>query len=73
MITATNIHKRYGNVEVLKGIGLTVNKGEIVSIVGASGAGKSTLLQIIGTLEKPEQGTITIGETQLTRLNDKAI
>ena len=73
MINATNIHKRYGSVEVLKGIELIIKRGEIVSIVGASGAGKSTLLQIIGTLEKPDQGTITIGDTQLTLLNDKAL
>jgi lipoprotein-releasing system ATP-binding protein len=73
MITATNIHKRYGSVEVLKGINVTINKGEVVSIVGASGAGKSTLLQIIGTLDKPDSGLVEIDNTKLTQLNDQAL
>ena len=63
MIKIENIHKSYGNVEVLKGIDLSVEKGEIISIVGASGAGKTTLLQIIGTLEKPDKGSIIINNT----------
>ena len=58
MISGKNIHKSYGSLEVLKGIDLEINKGEIVSIVGASGAGKTTLLQIIGTLDKPTSGSI---------------
>jgi lipoprotein-releasing system ATP-binding protein len=58
MISGKNIHKSYGSLEVLKGIDLLINKGEIVSIVGASGAGKTTLLQIIGTLDRPTSGSI---------------
>ena len=60
MIKAKNIYKSFGNVNVLKGVDLTINKGEIACIVGASGAGKSTLLQIIGTLDKADKGSITI-------------
>ena len=60
MITLRNIHKSFGNLEVLKGIDLDINPHEVVSIVGPSGAGKTTLLQIMGTLYKPTQGTIEI-------------
>lgn len=73
MIKAENIHKSYGDLEVLKGVNLHINKGEIVSIVGASGAGKSTLLQIIGTLDTPDKGTIQINDTLTAQLNDKAL
>ncbi|MBR4197801.1 MAG: ABC transporter ATP-binding protein [Bacteroidales bacterium] len=69
MITVENIHKSYGTLEVLKGINLRVAEGEVVSIVGASGAGKTTLLQIIGTLEKADKGTVTIGGTDVSRLS----
>lgn len=58
MIEARNIHKRFGSVEVLKGVSLTVNDGEIVSIVGPSGAGKTTFLQLLGTLDRPDAGEI---------------
>ena len=73
MIRAENIHKRYGEVEVLKGVDFQVEKGEIVSIVGASGAGKTTLLQILGTIEKPSQGNVWSGEVDLFTLSDKKI
>ena len=73
MIKIENIHKSYGNVEVLKGIDLNVEKGEIISIVGASGAGKTTLLQIIGTLEKPDKGNIIINNTNVNTLSEKKL
>ena len=61
MIQAENIVKKYGDLEVLRGVDLTVKSGEIVSIVGASGAGKTTLLQILGTLALPDAGTLSVG------------
>lgn len=73
MINIQNIHKAYGNVEVLKGIDLIIKKGEIVSIVGKSGAGKTTLLQIIGTLLKAEKGIVEINNINITGLKEKAI
>ena len=73
MIKAENIHKRYGEVEVLKGVDFQVGEGEIVSIVGASGAGKTTLLQILGTIEKPSQGNVWANDVDLFALSDKKI
>lgn len=73
MITAKNIHKYYDNLHVLKGVDLHINKGEIVSIVGASGAGKTTLLQILGTLDGFDNGELTINEQQITSLNKKQL
>lgn len=73
MIEALGIHKRYGAVDVLKGVDLHVGKGEVVSIVGASGAGKTTLLQIIGTLEKADAGTLTIAGEQVTALGRRGL
>ena len=60
MIEIKNIHKSFGTLQVLKGVDLVVEKGEIVSIIGKSGAGKTTLLQIIGTLDKPDKGNVVI-------------
>lgn len=62
MISIQNIHKRFGDLEVLKGVSLEVQKGEVIAIIGPSGTGKSTLLRCINFLEKPEEGTITIGD-----------
>jgi lipoprotein-releasing system ATP-binding protein len=73
MIVASDIHKSYGPLRVLKGISLKVEKSEIVSIVGASGAGKTTLLQIIGTLDKADSGNISINGTDVTKLNEKRL
>lgn len=68
MVQVSGLHKSYGQLKVLKGIDLTVKKGEVISIVGASGAGKSTLLHIIGTLDIPDQGNVLIdGEDVFTR------
>ncbi len=74
MIKAVNINKSFGDLQVLKNVSLEISKGEIVSIVGASGAGKTTLLQIIGTLDKPDSGTVKINETPVFALpeNDLA-
>lgn len=73
MIEAKDIFKSYGDLEVLKGVSLNVDSGETVSIVGASGAGKTTLLQIIGTLDKADTGQLSINNTNLNTLNDKAL
>ncbi|MCB0773315.1 MAG: ABC transporter ATP-binding protein [Flavobacteriales bacterium] len=73
MIKAIGIRKRFGDLDVLKGVDLHVVQGEVVSIVGASGAGKTTLLQIIGTLEKADAGTLLIDGTELTKLGGKAL
>ena len=73
MIEAFGITKSFGNLQVLKGIDLHVEQGEIVSIVGPSGAGKTTLLQILGTLDKADQGKIHFQGLDLNQLNDKKI
>jgi lipoprotein-releasing system ATP-binding protein len=73
MIIVQDIHKSYGNLEVLKGISLDVAKGEIISIVGASGAGKSTLLHIIGTLDKADRGSIEMNSISVQKLSEKKL
>ncbi|MBR2193265.1 MAG: ABC transporter ATP-binding protein [Bacteroidaceae bacterium] len=71
MITLNNITKSFGSLQVLKGIDLQIEKGEVVSIVGPSGAGKTTLLQIMGTLDTPDTGSVRIDDTDVTRLSEK--
>lgn len=73
MLKATNIHKAYGNLLVLKGVEVDIRQGEIVSIVGSSGAGKSTLLHILGTLDKSDQGTIQLNGSRLDTLRGKKL
>lgn len=73
MIQTQGITKSFGNLQVLKGIDLTINKGEVVAIVGPSGAGKTTLLQIIGTLDTPDAGTLSINGTETGRLSEKEL
>lgn len=69
MLTGKNIYKRYGSLEVLRGVNLEINKGEVVAIVGPSGCGKSTLLHILGSLDKADMGEIVINNTGLSRLS----
>ncbi|MAY83689.1 MAG: lipoprotein-releasing system ATP-binding protein LolD [Flavobacteriales bacterium] len=73
MLKAENIHKRFGDLEVLKGVSLEVAQGEVVSIVGSSGAGKTTLLQVLGTLSNAESGIVTYDDTEVTKLKAKAL
>ncbi len=73
MIDIKGITKSFGSLQVLKGIDLHIDKGEVVSIVGPSGAGKTTLLQIMGTLDRPDSGSITIDGTDIRSLNGKEI
>jgi len=74
MLLATNIQKKYGQLQVLKGVDINIKKGEIVSIVGSSGAGKSTLLHILGTLDKPDSGSqITLNNQRIDKLSGKKL
>ncbi len=73
MIQASHITKSFGDLQVLKDINLDIKKGEIVSIVGASGAGKTTLLQILGTLDRPNNGSLIINNTEVTSLKANAL
>ena len=73
IIEAKGIHKSFGTLEVLKGVDFYAEKGEVVSIMGASGAGKSTLLQILGTLSRPDAGTLEIDGTEVASLRDSAL
>ena len=73
MITGKNIHKRYGEVEVLKGVEVEINKGEVVSIAGPSGSGKSTLLHILGTLDRADTGTVEMNGSLVSSLSGKKL
>ena len=73
MIEVRNIHKSFDSLQVLKGVDLTVEKGEIVSIIGKSGAGKTTLLQIIGTLDMPDSGSVMIDGVDVFALKEKEL
>ena len=73
MIDIKNITKSFGSLQVLKGIDLHIDRGEVVSIVGPSGAGKTTLLQIIGTLDRPDTGVVLVDNTDVTSLSSKRL
>ncbi|MEO6168572.1 MAG: ABC transporter ATP-binding protein [Chitinophagales bacterium] len=73
MIQATNIHKYYGDLHILRGVSINIASGEVVSIVGPSGAGKSTLLHILGTLDRANQGKVLYEDTDVFQLNDKKL
>ena len=73
MLTAHNITRQYGSLQVLKGINLQIKQGEVVAIVGASGAGKSTLLHILGTLDRPDGGQVLLHNTDIFSLKDNEL
>jgi len=73
MLSGKNIHKRFGPVQVLKGVDITIQKAEVVSIAGPSGSGKSTLLHILGTLDKPDSGTVSMNNTDIMGLSPKKL
>ncbi|ANH82240.1 lipoprotein ABC transporter ATP-binding protein [Niabella ginsenosidivorans] len=73
MISGRQIYKAYGTVQVLKGVNIDINKGEVVSIVGPSGSGKSTLLHILGTLDKPDAGSVTMNNIAISSLTGKQL
>jgi lipoprotein-releasing system ATP-binding protein len=73
MIEATGITKSYGSLQVLKGVDVSIRKGEVVSIVGASGAGKSTLLHILGTLDRPDSGQVKFEEQVISSMNSRQL
>ena len=73
MLEATGIHKSHGDLEVLRGVDVSLTAGEVVSIVGPSGAGKTTLLNVISTLDRPNRGSVTVDGIDLAGLKDKAL
>ena len=73
MISGKNIHKKYGSLEVLKGVDIAIGKGEVASIVGPSGSGKSTLLHILGTLDKADSGSVSMNDTVISLLTGKKL
>ena len=73
MIIGKNIHKKFNDLEILKGLDISIQQGEIVSIVGSSGAGKTTLLTILGTLDRPSQGELIINNQDVFKVNDKKL
>ncbi|MBO4308069.1 MAG: ABC transporter ATP-binding protein [Bacteroidales bacterium] len=73
MIRVEHLYKSYGSLEVLKDINIEVSDGEVVSIVGASGAGKTTLLQIIGTLDRPDKGSVFVNDIDVTKLSEREL
>ena len=73
MIAATNINKSYGKLRVLRDVTLRVERGEVVSVVGASGAGKTTLLQILGTLDRPDSGSLLYDGVDVTTLREREL
>lgn len=73
MVEAKGIYKNFGNIEVLKGVDISISKGEVVSVIGPSGAGKTTLLQILGSLDAPDAGSVSICGTDLTLLKESAL
>ncbi|MCH5721179.1 ATP-binding cassette domain-containing protein [Niabella hibiscisoli] len=73
MIYGKDIHKAYGTIQVLKGVDVEVGRGEVVSIVGPSGSGKSTLLHILGTLDKPDRGQVTMNDVRIDCLNSRKL
>jgi lipoprotein-releasing system ATP-binding protein len=73
MLEAIQLHKKYGKLEVLKGVDLSIQKGEVVSITGASGAGKSTVLHLLGTLDKPDSGNIRLNGRSIEQLKGKEL
>ena len=73
MIRLSDIHKRFGSLEVIRGVDLHVERGEILGIVGASGAGKTTLLQIMGTLERPDAGSVVYGDERVDTLSPSRV